>query len=216
MTIKVGDVVAWGDLPSGAIAYDKQNDVVLRSGVWMEWTDVPSYTVARHKDTRGGEVRRAPLVDVVWDRSCHCADVRRRVARGYVAGRRRLRTRLDLDGVCARRHARRDPAADRAGRVRKERHLAKLAALTVPPMNELAEQAAIVIACDKLHNLRTQLADLAAGSETVVFNAPLAERTWLHRETCKLLGRGALPARLAVDLARATADWTGATSASAG
>jgi hypothetical protein len=47
--------------------------------------------------------------------------------------------------------------------------------------------AALVIACDKLHNLRCQVADLEATGQTIKFNAP-SSRVWVHLRTMEILG----------------------------
>lgn len=83
-------------------------------------------------------------------------------------------------------------------RMRKERHLAKL--------EHVSLDAAIVIACDKLHNLRTQVADMAHGVESVVFNASLEDRAWLNAATLEALA-GAAPDRLMDDLADVYVEW---------
>lgn len=82
---------------------------------------------------------------------------------------------------------------------RKEAWLARLATVST--------EAALVIACDKLHNLRTQRLDLLHGTAArVKFNAPLEDRVWLARETRRALA-GKISTRLEVDLAGATCNW---------
>lgn len=83
-------------------------------------------------------------------------------------------------------------------RVRKERHLAKL--------EHVSLDAAIVIACDKLHNLRTQVADMAHGVDEVKFNASLENRAWLNAATIVTLSDAA-PNRLMDDLADVHVEW---------
>lgn len=83
-------------------------------------------------------------------------------------------------------------------RERKMRHLAKLA--------EVTPEAAVVIACDKLHNLRTQISDLMHAGKTVTFNASYADRRWLQVETFEAL-RTKLPERLRAELAAAAHEW---------
>ena len=80
-------------------------------------------------------------------------------------------------------------------KVRKSRYLEKLA--TVTP------DAALVIACDKLHNMRCQIADLSFGGETVKFNAPLADRMWLQGAMLEAL-RPKLSPRMLAALAETT------------
>lgn len=64
--------------------------------------------------------------------------------------------------------------------VRKTRHLDRL--------QSISPQAALVIACDKLHNLRCQVADLEATGQTIKFNAPASSRVWVHLRTMEILG----------------------------
>lgn len=87
-----------------------------------------------------------------------------------------------------------DEVADIVG----ERHLAKL--------EHVSLDAAIVIACDKLHNLRTQVADMAHGVDEVKFNASLEDRAWLNAATIVTL-MGAVPERLLRDLADVHVEW---------
>ena len=114
-------------------------------------------------------------------------------------------------------------------RVRKERHLAKLTTSAPCPCDTehdrtwpdpicptckgsghkgLSVNAAVVIACDKLHNLSTQISDLMHGGETVKFNASLADRAWLNASTYLAL-RDVLPAQLENDLETAVLRWLG-------
>lgn len=81
---------------------------------------------------------------------------------------------------------------------RKTAHLTKL--------HRVSKDAALVIACDKLHNLRTQIYDLAHAHKTVAFNAPYTDRRWLAYQTLEAL-RGLIPERLYFELADATHDW---------
>lgn len=64
--------------------------------------------------------------------------------------------------------------------VRKTRHLEHL--------GSVSQQAALVIACDKLHNLRCQVADLEATGQTIKFNAPTSSRVWVHLRTMEIIG----------------------------
>lgn len=89
-------------------------------------------------------------------------------------------------------------AAKAPWRERKQKHLATLA--------HVSREAALVIACDKLHNLRTQISDLLATGHTVEFNASRDDREWLHLETLCIL-RELIPMRLANELTQATSVW---------
>jgi GTP pyrophosphokinase len=79
-------------------------------------------------------------------------------------------------------------------RQRKERHLARLA--------ELGPESALVVACDKRHNLASMVAELRAeGVDAVAprFSAPPDEQLWYYTEAVDRL-RAAIPGRLADDL----------------
>lgn len=83
-------------------------------------------------------------------------------------------------------------------RERKERALAKL--------RTCSADAAVVAACDRLHNLRSQIADLRHTGATVKFNAPLEDRlraAW----ACADALADKLPPRLNEDLRDATSLW---------
>lgn len=84
---------------------------------------------------------------------------------------------------------------------RKSRYLAGL--------SQASPEAALVIACDKLHNLRCQISDIrhSAAGCTVEFNAPFADRRWLQAQTLEAL-RSKLPPKLLSELEAATKEWT--------
>ncbi len=83
-------------------------------------------------------------------------------------------------------------------RTRKERYLTALQ--TIDPA------AALIVGCDKLHNLNCQNADLWHEGKTVEFNASLADRMWLAEATLAALC-GLIPERLLADLTAATHAW---------
>ena len=82
----------------------------------------------------------------------------------------------------------------RPWRERKSAYLDKL--------RDIGERSALVIACDKLHNTRTQVADLDTNgiAATAKFNAPPEEQRWLHHGLLTALS-GKVPAPLHKELA---------------
>jgi ADP-ribosylglycohydrolase len=84
-------------------------------------------------------------------------------------------------------------------RPRKERYLARLASADA--------RAALIAACDKLHNARCTLLDLRRDGDRVWerFNAPVADQLWYYRSLVSVLGPRVPPA-LAEELARTVAD----------
>lgn len=82
---------------------------------------------------------------------------------------------------------------------RKAKHLQHLEIVVTP-------DAALVIGCDKLHNLRSQVADLRHTGGTVKFNAPYAARRDVQRAAIAAL-RDKIPKRLFDDLCDAQEEW---------
>ena len=97
------------------------------------------------------------------------------------------------------------PGHKRPWRERKTRYIAKL--------QGVGERSALVIACDKLHNMRTQVADLEAFGVGVLarFNAPPEAQRWLHGELLVVLD-GKVPPRLHAELVRLTARYAAGTT----
>lgn len=91
-----------------------------------------------------------------------------------------------------------DPSAKAPWVTRKARHLEHLKAIS--------RDAALVIACDKLHNIRTQVADLRHTRKTVEFNAPFEARKAVQVAAIASLHRK-IPARLYADLCDAHEEW---------
>jgi len=91
-----------------------------------------------------------------------------------------------------------DPTAKAPWTERKARHLRKLEAIH--------PSAALVIACDKLHNIRTQIGDLHHGGKTVEFNAPYEARKAVQVDSIVAL-YGKIPERLYADLCDAHEEW---------
>lgn len=81
---------------------------------------------------------------------------------------------------------------------RKARHIEHLKTCSL--------EAAVVIACDKLHNIRTQIADLRHNGETVKFNASFADRRDVQATAIAAL-RDKVSARLFADLCDAHEEW---------
>lgn len=81
---------------------------------------------------------------------------------------------------------------------RKARHLHKL--------EGIHPSAALVIACDKLHNIRTQIGDLHHGGKTVEFNAPYEARKMVQTNSIVAL-YGKISERLYADLCDAHEEW---------
>lgn len=98
------------------------------------------------------------------------------------------------------------PGRKRPWRERKTRYLGKL--------QGVGERSALVIACDKLHNMRTQVADLEALGVGVLarFNAPPEAQRWLHGELLAALA-GKVPPRLHAELAHLTGRYAAGTTA---
>lgn len=82
---------------------------------------------------------------------------------------------------------------------RKAKHLRHLDIVVTP-------DSALVIACDKLHNIRTQVADLRHTRKTVEFNAPFEARKAVQVAAIASLYRK-IPARLYADLCDAHEEW---------
>ena len=91
-----------------------------------------------------------------------------------------------------------DPTAKAPWAERKARHLGKL--------QSISTSAALVVACDKLHNIRSQVADLHHDGKTVEFNAPYEARKAVQVEAIVAL-RDKIPARLYADLCDAHEEW---------
>ncbi len=91
-----------------------------------------------------------------------------------------------------------DPAAKSPWAERKARHLSKL--------QSISTSAALVVACDKLHNIRTQVADLHHSSRTVEFNAPYEARKAVQVEAIVAL-QDKISERLYADLCDAHEEW---------
>lgn len=85
------------------------------------------------------------------------------------------------------------PGAKRPWKERKTRYIGKL--------QGVGQRSALVIGCDKLHNMRTQVADLEAfGPDSLKkFNAPPEAQRWLHGELLAALA-GKVPPRLHAEL----------------
>ncbi len=85
------------------------------------------------------------------------------------------------------------PGQKRPWKERKTRYLGKL--------QGVSERSALVIACDKLHNMRTQVADLEAFGPGILarFNAPPEAQRWLHGELLIALD-GKVPPRLHAEI----------------
>ena len=71
----------------------------------------------------------------------------------------------------------------------------------VDKLRGVGNRSALVVGCDKLHNMRTLVASLAAEGSAVLarFNAPPAQQRWLHEELLAAL-QGKLPAALHAEL----------------
>ena len=91
-----------------------------------------------------------------------------------------------------------DPSTKAPWAARKARHIEHL--------KTCSPEAAVVIACDKLHNIRTQIADLRHNGETVKFNASFADRRDVQATAIAAL-RDKVSARLFADLCDAHEEW---------
>lgn len=91
-----------------------------------------------------------------------------------------------------------DPTAKAPWAERKARHLGKL--------QSISTSAALVVACDKLHNIRTQVADLHHNNKTVEFNAPYEARKAVQVEAIVAL-QDKISERLYADLCDAHEEW---------
>lgn len=101
------------------------------------------------------------------------------------------------------------PGNKRPWRERKARYLVKL--------QSVDERSALVIACDKLHNMRTQVADLEHLGPGVLarFNAPPEAQRWLHGELLATLA-GKVPPRLHAELELLTRRYAAGTTSDEG
>ncbi len=98
-----------------------------------------------------------------------------------------------------------DPTAKAPWAERKARHLRKLEDIHPTP-RAAAASVALVIACDKLHNIRTQIGDLHHGGKTVEFNASYEARKVVQINSIVAL-YGKIPERLYADLCDAHEEW---------
>ena len=89
---------------------------------------------------------------------------------------------------------------------RKQGYVAKLAG--VP------DRSALIIGCDKLHNMRTLVASLEREGPEVLarFNAPPVQQRWLHGELLRAL-EGKLPGALYAELQALTGRYAALTAA---
>jgi len=85
------------------------------------------------------------------------------------------------------------PGSKRPWIERKREHLAH--------MRGVSARSALIVGCDKLHNLRSSVADLEVLGPAVLgrFNAPPAQQRWLYGELLAAL-RDKLPPRLHAEL----------------
>ncbi len=85
------------------------------------------------------------------------------------------------------------PTHKRPWRARKQAYVERL--------RGVGPRSALVVGCDKLHNMRTLVASLEAEGPGVLarFNAPPAQQRWLHEELLSAL-RGKLPDSLFAEL----------------
>jgi (p)ppGpp synthase/HD superfamily hydrolase len=130
----------------------------------------------------GGDLEQAAagvLHDVVEDTPVTLAEVEAAFGAGVAA----------IVGDCTDTQEDEAPGRKRPWRERKQRYVLKL--------RDVGERSALVIACDKLHNMRTQVSDLEHHGPGILarFNAPPPEQRWLHGELLAAL-HGKVPPRL--------------------
>lgn len=83
----------------------------------------------------------------------------------------------------------------------------------VAHLREVSVRSALIVGCDKLHNLRTLVADIEALGAGVLerFNAPPAQQRWLHGELLAAL-RDKVPPRLHAELSQLCERYAGLTA----
>lgn len=138
----------------------------------------------------GGDLAQAAaavLHDVVEDTARTLADVEAAFGADIAA----------IVGDCTDTGEDEAPGRKRPWRERKTAYIARL--------QHVGERSALVVACDKLHNMRTQVADLEALGVGVLarFNAPPEAQRWLHGELLAALA-GKVPPRLHAELEHLT------------
>jgi (p)ppGpp synthase/HD superfamily hydrolase len=146
----------------------------------------------------GGDLEQAAaavLHDVVEDTARSLADVEAAFGAGVAA----------IVADCTDTLEDETPGNKRPWRERKARYVGKLQGVD--------ERSALVIACDKLHNMRTQVADLEALGPGVLarFNAPPEAQRWLHGELLAALA-GKVPPRLHAELTHLTERYAAGTT----
>jgi (p)ppGpp synthase/HD superfamily hydrolase len=134
----------------------------------------------------GGDLEQASaalLHDVVEDTAATIEEVRAAFGPGVA----------DIVADCTDTRADEAPDRKRPWLERKRDYVAHL--------REVGPRSALVVGCDKLHNLRTLVAALASEGTAVLarFNAPPEQQRWLHAELLAAL-RGKLPGPLFAEL----------------
>lgn len=131
----------------------------------------------------GEQATAALLHDVVEDTAATIADVAAAFGPGVAA----------IVADCTDTLADETPGNKRPWLARKQAHVAHL--------RTVAPRSALVVGCDKLHNLRSLIEDLEAIGPSVLarFNAPPAQQQWLYGELLAALA-GRVPARLHAQL----------------
>jgi (p)ppGpp synthase/HD superfamily hydrolase len=146
----------------------------------------------------GGDLEQAAagvLHDVVEDTPRTLADVAAAFGADVAA----------IVADCTDTQADETPGNKRPWRERKARYIGQL--------QHVGERSALVIACDKLHNMRTQVADLEAFGPGILarFNAPPEAQRWLHGELLAALA-GKVPPLLHAELVRLTERYAAGTT----
>ncbi len=134
----------------------------------------------------GGDLEQASaalLHDVVEDTPATIEEVRALFGPGVA----------DIVADCTDTRADEAPERKRPWLARKQDYVAHL--------REVGPRSALVVGCDKLHNMRTLIAELEREGPAVLgkFNAPPEQQRWLHGELLAAL-RGKLPAGLYAEI----------------